>query len=93
VLGALAWWLGRDSEAGFFATVILAVLSICIAATFARTGRTRRILGACTAGLAVVALTASLLLQREQSAGMTLMTVFTVGFIGFQILANVLATR
>jgi tetratricopeptide (TPR) repeat protein len=92
-LGALAWWLGRDSETAFFATVVLAVLSICIAATFARTGRTRRILAACTAGLAFVAITASLLLQREQSAGMTLMTVFTVGFIGFQILANVLATR
>jgi tetratricopeptide (TPR) repeat protein len=92
-LGSLVWWLTRDSETGYFCTVVLAVLSICIAATFARTGRIRRILGGCTAALAAIALTAGLLLQNENVAGLTLISVFTFGFIGFQILANVLSTR
>ena len=44
--------------------------------------------------VAVVALlTAGLLLQNENVAGLTLISVFTLGFIGFQILANVLSTR
>jgi hypothetical protein len=34
-----------------------------------------------------------LLLQNENVAGLTLISVFTFGFIGFQILANVLSTR
>lgn len=92
-LGALGWWLLTDSLAGFYATVILALLSICVAATFHRTGRSRLILGACTAALAVVAVTAGLLLQHEHSAGLTLTTLFALGFVGFQILANVLAAR
>jgi len=92
-LGSLVWWLTQDSDTGYFCTVVLAVLSICIAATFARTGRIRRILGTCTAALAAIALAAGLLLQNENVAGLTLIAVFTFGFIGFQILANVLSTR
>ncbi len=92
-LAALAWWLLTGSLAGLAATVTLAVLSICVAATFNRTGRARLILGGCTVALAAVAVTAGVLLQREHSAGLTLTTAFAFGFVGFQILANVLATR
>jgi tetratricopeptide (TPR) repeat protein len=92
-LVALGWWLATDNDIGLFSGVVLAILSICVAATFARTGRNRWILAAGTAALGAVATVAGLLILRENPVGLTLMTGFTLGFLGFQILANVLSAR
>lgn len=73
--------------------IYFAILSICIAATFARPGRSRLILGACTAALALTAIAAEVLLAQNHPSGAPLVTLFTFGFIGFQFLANALATK
>jgi hypothetical protein len=49
-LAAIVWWLATGHEIGMFSAVALAVLSICVAATFNRAGRDRTILGTCTHG-------------------------------------------
>lgn len=92
-LGSLAWWLAGESDAGFFSTVVCAVLSICVAATFAKTGRHRVILGGGTVALAVLAVSAGLLTLANNSTGLMLMSAFALGFIAFQLVANALASR
>jgi hypothetical protein len=92
-VGSLVWWLSTGDEVGVFSAVIFAVLSICIAATFGRAGRDRKILAACTAALALIAAAAGLLTAAENVAGPQLVTLFAIGFIAFQLLANTLATR
>jgi tetratricopeptide (TPR) repeat protein len=92
-VGSLAWWLAADSDIGAFSTIVLAILSICVAATFGRTGRNRAILGACTATLAALAVGAGWLILSNNSTGLALMTAFAAGFIGFQLLANTFATK
>lgn len=92
LVGAVAW-LGFGSAIGMLGTVVMAVLSICIAATFSKTGRNRMILAACTAGLACVAVVGSWLALHDNPAAGGLITVFTFGFLGFQFLSNVLETR
>jgi tetratricopeptide (TPR) repeat protein len=93
MLVCFAWWLGAGSAVGFFAAIVLAALSICIAATFGRTGRNRLILGACTGALALIAVSAGLMLLNGNTAGLGATNAFVFGFIGFQVLANVLAAR
>jgi hypothetical protein len=92
-LGSVAWWLVADNDVGFFCAIVLAILSICVAATFNRTGRPRMILGSSTAALAVLAAGAGWLILADNSAGLMLVNAFTIGFIGFQLLANSLSTR
>lgn len=92
-LASLVAWLGFKQEIGFFGAVVFAVLSICVAATFNRTGRPRKILGATTVALAAIAFTGTGLLVAEHQLGLTLTNLFALGFVGFQILANSLATR
>jgi tetratricopeptide (TPR) repeat protein len=89
----LVAWLGFDSTVGFFGTLVLLVLSICVAATFGKQGRNRMILAACTAALAVVAMAGGLMTLDGNANGASLVSAFAMGFIGFQILANVLQTR
>jgi tetratricopeptide (TPR) repeat protein len=92
-LASAVWWLAGDNDAGLFSLVVLAILSICVAATFSRTGRNRAILAACTGLLGALALSAGFLLHAENTAGLSLLTAFTLGFVGFQLLANTLARR
>jgi len=92
-LGGLGWWLGSGSEIGLFGAVVFAVLSICVAATFGKTGRSRLILAATTLGLAAVAAGSLLLSLANHETGLTLMTAFTIGFLIFQVLANSLKAR
>jgi hypothetical protein len=92
-LAAVAWWLATGSELGMFTAVALAVLSICVAATFNRTGRDRTILGSCTLALAMLAAGATWFTVEEYAAGATFMSFFAIGFIAFQLLANGLASR
>ncbi len=89
-LASAVWWLGFGRPAGLFATFVCAALSICLAATFARLGRNRTILAAATAVLALVAIAGGLLVVNGHPAGYSLVTGFSIGFLGFQILANTL---
>lgn len=82
-LGCLIWWLSNKSDFALFGLITLAPLSICLAATFLHSGRSRKILGWCTAALASVAV-ADLFIPVETN----LFLVFAYGFIGFQLLAN-----
>ena len=92
-LSSLVWWLATDSPVGLFSAVVCAILSICVAATFNRTGRDRAILGSCTAALAVVAMGAAFLTLSNNAAGHVFTASFAIGFIAFQLVANALATR
>ena len=92
-LVSLVWWLTSKSQVGFYCTIMFAVLSICVAATFSRSGRDRTILGSCTAALAVVAAGATFLTVSNNAAGQVFTISFVLGFIAFQLVANALATR
>ncbi len=92
-LGSLTWWLARGSDAGLLATFFFAVLSICIAATFLRTGRNRLILGGATGAMTLLAATAMGLLTLGLPLGAQLVTGFSFAFIGFQIAANLLTAE
>lgn len=89
-LASLAWWLARDSDWAFLSAILLAVLSVCVAGTFNRSGNNRKILAGITAVLAALAAGLMALLATDHSAGLVLINFFTLGFIGFQITANVL---
>jgi tetratricopeptide (TPR) repeat protein len=86
-------WVITGSGAALFAMIVLAAVSICVAATFRTRGRNRLMLGAGTATLAAVALCGGLLLSRGNDDGANYMNFFKFGFIGFQFLANSLASR
>ncbi len=92
-LGCLAWWLIGKSELGLIGLVLFAFLSICIAATFLHTGRSRRILAWSTVGLAALGFTTVALLLLGHPSAVDLTNVFVLGFLGFQILANTLRSR
>lgn len=89
-LAMLGWWLASDHPLALLLTLYFVVLSLCISATFVRTGRPRLILGVSTALLAGIGLSALPLLAVGSKAGAPLISVFIFGFIGFQILANVI---
>ena len=90
---SLGWWMATDSRIAMFSTVMFAILSICVAATFNQTGRDRKILGSCTGALALVAMGAAFLTLSNNAAGHVFTFSFALGFIGFQLVANALATR
>jgi Flp pilus assembly protein TadD len=92
-IGALLGWVATANQVLLFSTVVGAILSICIAATFNRTGRDRTILGSCTAALAAVAIGAAFFTLSDNAAGHVFTGAFVIGFIGFQLVANALATR
>ena len=90
-LAALVWFFVTDTNRAFFTMFFLAALSICVAATFARTGRARLILGGSSVALAVTAALALTPLSGLPPPD-RFISLFVFGFLGFQILANVLAT-
>jgi tetratricopeptide (TPR) repeat protein len=92
-LGSMIWWLATDNKVGLFSGAVFAILSVCVAATFNRTGRDRTILGSCTAILAVVAVGAAFMMLSNDAAGHVFTVSFVLGFIVFQLVANALATR
>ncbi len=92
-LACLGGWLVLGREIGLFGAVVFAVLSICVAATFGKTGRSRKILAATTLALAALAVGSLLLTLSNHETGVTLMTAFMIGFLVFQVLANSLSAR
>lgn len=93
MIAALAWWLVQDDITGLSAAIALAFLSVCVAATFARTGRHRKILASYTLALVAVCAAGSLLALFQNQLAAVFVPVFVLGFLGFQILSNVLATK
>jgi uncharacterized membrane protein (UPF0136 family) len=91
--GSLVWWLATRSSIAAFSGIVFGILSICVAATFSRTGRDRTILASCTAALAVVAVGAIFLTSSNNTSGHVFTVSFAFGFIGFQLIANALASR
>ena len=93
MVACLAYWLAADSVVGLLGGAVFAALSICVAATFGKIGRNRLILGGATVLLALIAAASTVLMVNGNAAGAGLITVFALGFFGFQILANVLDSR
>ncbi|HEX2100908.1 MAG TPA: tetratricopeptide repeat protein [Candidatus Synoicihabitans sp.] len=85
MLGALAWWLIGDSDAGMLLTVHLAIISICVAATVSRTGRSRLLLAVGTVAIAVLALASFALIAAGHRSGVELNRLVIYAFIAFQI--------
>lgn len=90
-VATLAWWAVSRDGLPLLATLLLAALSICVAATFQRQKRARLILAGCTALLALVAglVLVEVLVGPVFAVG-SAMSLFVMGFLGLQILANVL---
>jgi tetratricopeptide (TPR) repeat protein len=86
-LACLIWWPLGGGGLAMIGTIFCATLSICLAATFNRTGRARLILGAATVGLALLGATSihGLLTDAAHSSALGL---YFFGFLGFQVLAN-----
>lgn len=88
-LACLGWWLAATDEnlrdLALLGLVVFAAISICVAATFARTGRARKILAGATAALATCAIGAAF---ADGPLAGGLASGFVFGFLGFQILAN-----
>lgn len=92
-LGCFVAWMASDRSEALFATIVLAAISICVAATFRTVGRQRLMLGTATAALAGVAVMGGVLLYRGEPGGENYLNVFKFGFIGFQFFANSLTNR
>lgn len=91
-LAAVAWFVATDSLVALCTAYFLAILSIGVAATFMRRGRSRTILASATGLLALVAI-AAMIPGANGEVPNAFASLFVYGFIGFQLLANGLATR
>lgn len=92
-VAALVWFAVTDSTPAFFTMFFCAALSICMAATFLRTGRNRLILGISSAVLALLAALSMIPVGAERHSPNGLALFFVYGFLGYQILANILSSR
>lgn len=91
----IAWPLGAGAPA-LWSGILCAALSICVSAVFSRTGRARWILGASAGALALIAVVAATAIWRDpesSSAGAATLSLFFMGFLGFQFLANFVGRR
>jgi tetratricopeptide (TPR) repeat protein len=87
-LGCLAWFLVTQGDLAFVALLSSAFLSICLAATFLQTGRSRTILGWSTAALAALAAIDLWMIATRHPSAKELLNLVLAGFFGFQLLAN-----
>jgi len=73
---------------------VLLILSVCIAATFGRTGRNRLTLAGATALIGLIAAAGCIALFRgNEEFAIQALRLSSYGFLGFQILANTLGRR
>jgi len=86
IAASAAWWAADGGQSAMFATIATAMLSVCVSATVSREGRARRILALSSAGLAIVGIVGISAVVTGRDAGM--LTLFFLGFLGFQFLAN-----
>lgn len=95
VLGGLAglvWWLFQPAPVALGVMLGFAGLSVCVAATFNQNGKPRRKLAfgtALFAAVGIAALVAAVTGRHELAA--SLATILGMGFLGFQLFANVVS--
>ncbi len=87
LIGAVAIWLINGSEVARFAAMTLAVLSLCVAATWSHRAKVRLILGAATIGLAVLGTVTTLMIHSGHPSAPQALQAFFFCFIGFQLIA------
>ncbi len=92
LLGALGWWASGNAL-GMFAAIVGAMLSVGVAITFNRTGKKRAGFAVGTGLMALIGFTSIGMLAMGREDGLTLLTVFFMGFLGLQLAANVAASR
>ncbi|MDF3056695.1 MAG: hypothetical protein K0R17_910 [Rariglobus sp.] len=86
---AIAWPLGGGVVAMLLA-IMLAMLSVCVAAVFGKQGRSRAILATATGVLALLGLGSFALGLLGHEKALAMLPLFFFGFLGFQILASTL---
>jgi tetratricopeptide (TPR) repeat protein len=91
MLAGLGWW-ASGNLLGMFVAIVGAMLSVCIAITFNRSGKKRMGFAVATAFMAVIGLGGIAMLLSGNENGLGWLTTFFVGFLGMQLAANV-ATR
>jgi Tfp pilus assembly protein PilF len=89
VISAIFWALGGDTL-GAVLTIMLGMLSVCVAAVFGKQGRSRMILAMASGALTLVGITAVALIVLNNRAALSILPVFVFGFLGYQILASTL---
>ena len=87
LLAAAVWWQVSESQLGKPLTIDLAVLSLCVAATWSRRGQPRMMLGFGTVALAAIATVSLVMLHLGNPLGEKAETAFLYGFIAFQFTA------
>jgi len=92
MLSGLGWWASGDLL-GMFGAIVGAMLSVCVAITFNRTGKKRAGFAVGTAVMAAIGFGGIALLVSGNENGLTWLTTFFVGFLGMQLAANVAASR
>ena len=93
LLGCLGWWALAvpPGTLPMITSIMAAMLSVCVAASFVGQGRRRRILQAFTGALAAAAAAfVALAFAARDDPASTVMLGFFIGFLGFQITANAL---
>ncbi len=88
-ISVIAWSLGGGFPA-ILAAIMFAMLSVCVAAVFGKEGRARAILAVATGVLAFLGLGSLVLGVLGNKDALSMMPLFFVGFLGYQVLANTL---
>lgn len=88
VIASLAWWALAGGEGPMVVTIMTAMMSVCVAAAVAARDRARIILSWCAGGLALLGISGVAAVILGIGSGPLI--GFFAGFLGFQILANVL---
>jgi tetratricopeptide (TPR) repeat protein len=88
ILVSCGFW-AAGWEIGIFGAIAGAMLSVCVAMTFNRTGRKRVGFAIATFVMAALAAGGIALLFAGNEDGFALLTAFFVGFLGMQIAANI----
>lgn len=88
-LGCLIWWPLGGGGFAMIVAILCAAFSICLAATFNRTGRARLILATAAGALALLGATGLHNLWTDPAnGGGAALGLFFMAFLAFQVLAN-----
>lgn len=93
LLGCLGWWALSEAPTPLpmFASIMAAMLSVCVAASFIGERRRRRVLVTFSGALAAAAVAfGALTFAGHEEPASVVMLGFFLGFLGFQLTANAL---
>jgi Tfp pilus assembly protein PilF len=89
-VASLITWAATGREEAMFGAIVGAMLSVCAAVTFYRTGKKRIGFASASIALAVCGLGALVLMLSGYEQGYGLLVIFLLGFFGFQVAANLI---